>query len=197
VAREIAAPLGLDLWIGLPQAEERRTARLLPDPSFGLDGLPADPLPVRVLTGPSGLFDYGDMWNRRDLHAAEIPSSNGITDARSLARMYAATIGEVEGTRLLRPETVARAAALETDEVDLVLGIPVPRGLGFMLGSALGTGVGPHAFGHPGAGGTVAWADPDTGIAFAYVTNQLRLLPGPEGDPRVTGLTHALHATIA
>jgi CubicO group peptidase (beta-lactamase class C family) len=194
VAREIAAPLGLDLWIGLPESEEPRTARLLPDPEFSFDGLPADSLLVRVLTGPSGLFDYGDMWNRRDLHAAAIPSSNGITDARSLARMYAATIGQVEGTRLLRPETVARAAALETDDVDLVLGVPVPRGLGFMLGSALGAGVGPHTFGHPGAGGTVAWADPDSGIAFTYVTNQLRLLPEPEGDPRVTGLTRAVYA---
>ena len=197
VARELAAPLGLDLWIGLPEAEEPRTARLLPDAAFGLDAVPADSLLVRVLTGPSGLFHYDDMWNRRELHAAEIPSSNGITDARSLARMYAAAIGEVDGVRLLRPETVARASALETDEPDLVLGVPIPRGLGFMLGPALGAGVSPRAFGHPGAGGTVAWADPDAGIAFGYVANQLQLLPGPEGDLRTAGLARAAYAAIA
>ncbi|HEX6678030.1 MAG TPA: serine hydrolase domain-containing protein [Actinomycetes bacterium] len=197
VARELAAPLRLDLWIGLPEAEEPRTARLLPDATLGLDYLPADSLLVRVLNGPSGLFHYDDMWNRRELHAAEIPSSNGITDARSLARMYAATIGEVDGTRLLRPETVARASALETDEADLVLGVPIPRGLGFMLGPALGDGVGPRAFGHPGAGGSVAWADPEAGIAFGYVANRLQLLPGPEGDPRTAGLTRAAYAAVA
>lgn len=197
VAREIAAPLGLDLWIGLPPAEEGRTARLLPDPAAAFGELPADSLHARVTTGPSGLFDYGDMWNRRELHAAELPSSNGITDARSLARMYAATIGEVDGIRLLRRETLARAVAPEpndVDAVDVVAGVPIARGLGFMLGSALGAGVGPHAFGHPGAGGTVAWADPDAGIAFAYIANQLRLRPEP--DPRVTDLTRAVYAAI-
>jgi CubicO group peptidase (beta-lactamase class C family) len=148
------------------------------------------------MSGPSGLFAYDDMWNRRDLHAAEMPSSNGIGNARSLARMYAATIGEVDGVRLLRPETVARATTLEAEEVDIVLGVPVRVGAGLHLGSGLGPGVGPRAFGHPGAGGSTAWADPDAGIAFAYVANQMRMRPGDEGDPRTSGLTRAVYAAL-
>ena len=69
----------------------------------------------RTLTGPSGLFHYDEMWNTRAIHAAELPSSNGIADARSVARMYAATVGAVDGVRLLEPATVAAATVEQVE----------------------------------------------------------------------------------
>ena len=61
------------------------------------------------MNGPNNLFHYDTMWNRDDVLAAEMPSSNGVGTARALARLYAALIGEVDGRRLLQPATVARA----------------------------------------------------------------------------------------
>jgi CubicO group peptidase (beta-lactamase class C family) len=114
---EIAAPLGLEFWIGLPQSEETRVAQLYPAPmptDPNVQGMLAklmgpDTLMGRVMTGPSQLFQYDERWNRREFHAAEMPSSNGIGTAHALARVYAAIIGEIDGLRLLRPDTVARA----------------------------------------------------------------------------------------
>ena len=111
---EIAEPLGLDFWIGLPEAIEPRVARLVPperDLGELLQRLLPDALLTRVFTNPAGRFGYNDMWNTRELHAAELPSSNGIGDARSLARMYASCIGEVDGVRTLEQSTVAAATA--------------------------------------------------------------------------------------
>jgi CubicO group peptidase (beta-lactamase class C family) len=132
-AEEIARPLGLEFWIGLPAELEPRVATLYSAPE------PADPearalrdrfmgpdtLLGRVLSGPSGLFDYGEMWNRPALHA--------IGTARALARFYAALIGEVDGVRLLRPETLAEATGTAVDGPDRVILVPTRFGLGFML----------------------------------------------------------------
>ena len=109
---EIAEPLGLDFWIGLPEEIEPRVARLvLPKDDLGalLKKLGGDLLLTACSPIPADLFGYNEMWNTRALHAAELPSSNGIGDARSLARMYASCIGEVDGVRTLQPATVAAA----------------------------------------------------------------------------------------
>ena len=202
LATEFAAPLGLDLWIGLPAAEEGRVARMHPpepnpDPAVqaAIEAfMGPTTLLGRVLSGPSGLFGYNDMWNRPELHAAEMPSSNGIGTARSLARFYAAIIGEVDGHRLLSPATVAAACEVQADGPDKVLGVPTRFGLGFALPPMLGGGVGEHAFGHPGAGGSLGFADPDTGLAFGYVMNQMKL--GVTGDERTAGLIKALYEAL-
>ena len=116
----------------------------------------------RVLTGPSGLFAYDEMWNTRAMHAAELPSSNGIADARSVARMYAATVGEVDGVRLLDPATVSAATVTSRSRgPDKVIMYPMRFGLGFLLPPTLVPGAGPAAFGHAGAGGSLGFADPD------------------------------------
>jgi len=192
-------PLGLDIWIGLPAEHEPRVAAVVPDPAPGVDYTTAGSLAARAVSGPSDLFRLDGMWNRRDLRAAELPSTNGIGDARSLARLYAAVIGGVGGEMgglapLLRPETVLRATRVESEGVDAVLGVPVRIGSGFELGDALGPGVGAHAFGHTGAGGSVAFADPAAGIAFGYVANRMRLQPG--ADPRAVGLIRAVYAAL-
>lgn len=193
VADEIAAPLGLDFWIGLPAAQRERAAKIIPA-AGGLDLaalLGADALTTRVMSGPSNLFAYDERWNRADVLAAEMPSSNGVGSARALARFYAALIGEVDGIRLLRPETVARATAVQSRGADLVLLLPSTFGLGFMLQPFIAPDGGGEAFGHTGAGGSLGFADPDAGLAFAYVTTQMVFDLG--GDPRTRGLMRALY----
>jgi CubicO group peptidase (beta-lactamase class C family) len=201
-AEELAGPLGLDFWIGLPASEEARVAKLYPavlpdDPQ--VQGLLSklmgpDTLLGRVMTGPSNLFQYDERWNRRELHAAEMPSSNGIGSARALARAYAATIGEIDGTRLLRRETIALACEVHAEGTDKVLHLPTRFGVGFMLPPSLARAAAPSAFGHPGAGGSLAMAEPDAGLSFAYVMNQMRF--GVTGDPRAEALLEAVYASL-
>ena len=201
-ADEIARPLALDFWIGLPEAEERRVAKIYPAAPPSEPGAPdllkamvgPDTLLGRVMTGPSDLFRYDDMWNRRALHAAEMPSSNGIASARAVARMYAALIGEIDGVRLLHPETVARACEVQSEGPDRVLVMPTRFGLGFMLPPALSRRAGRSAFGHPGAGGSLGLADRERGFALGYVMNQMQF--GLTGDPRSEGLLEAVERSL-
>jgi CubicO group peptidase (beta-lactamase class C family) len=190
---DVTAPFDVDFWVGLPAELEPRVATLVP-PSTSLKEvltpLAESLLLARVFSNPGGHFDYDDMWNTRQLRACELPSSNGIGDARGLARLYAACIGTgVEGQRLLSPDTVARATVEQARGTDAVLGIESCFGLGFMLGASFGAANPGTAFGHAGAGGSLAFADPDTGLAFGYVMNDLRF--DPAGDPRSETLVRA------
>ncbi len=98
-ATEIAAPLGLDFWIGLPAEHEPRVATLYPpEPQAMATGMASGSLLRWAMSGPSDLFGLNDMWNRRDIHGAEMPPSNGIGTAHDLARPSAATVSEVDGT---------------------------------------------------------------------------------------------------
>ena len=196
LARTVCAPLGLDYWVGLPAAERARCARLVPPDAehSAAAVLGANSLTVRVMTGPSGLFGYNEMWNRDDVLAAEMPSSNGVGSARALARLYAATIGEIDGIRLLRPETVREATRVVSRGPDRVIFVETCFGLGFSLPPMLGPDCGPNAFGHPGAGGSLGFADPEAGLAFAYVMNRMRFEAG--GDPRAASLVRALYECI-
>ena len=191
---EIAAPLHLDLWIGLPEALEPRVAALVPpttDLRAALAAFGDDLLLGRVFANPSNLFNYDQMWNTREVRAAELPSSNGISDARSLARLYASCIGTLDGVRTLSPDALARATQEEACGPDEVLGMETCFGLGFMLGRSFGAANPISAFGHAGAGGSLAFGDPATGIAFGYVMNDLRF--DPKGDPRNEDLVRAVY----
>jgi len=194
---EIAEPLGLDFWIGLPEEIEPRVATLVPpkrDLGALLQEFGPDLLLARVFSNPSGLFGYNEMWNTRAIHAAELPSSNGIGDARSLARMYASCIGEVDGMRTLQPSTVAAATVEQACGKDEVLMTDSCFGLGFMLGTSFGAANRPSAFGHAGAGGSLSFADPDVGLAFGYVMNDLRF--EPNGDPRSEELVREVYRCL-
>jgi CubicO group peptidase (beta-lactamase class C family) len=196
-ADEIAGPFQLDFWIGLPQSELPRRARIIPPPDSGLsfiDLLGTDSLTARVMTGPSRLFAYDETWNRNDVLAAEMPSSNGVGSARALARLYAALAAPANERPLLRPETIARATAVQSDGPDQVLVLPTRFGLGFMLQPMLDPGAGPRAFGHPGAGGSLAFADPDARLGFGYVTTRMKF--DLEGDERTRGLVRALYESL-
>ena len=203
IDREIATPLGLDFYLGVPESEDARIARIYPavwdDPNLArlADQVLSDPSTLlgRVMGGPSNLFRYDDMWNTRLMRGAQMPSSNGHSDARALARMYAACIGDVDGVRLLSDETVARATEVQSSGKDCVIGQPLTFGLGFALPPTLGPSAGPGAFGHSGAGGSIAFCDPDRGAAFAYVMNQMRLSMS-EIDTRGESLIAATYASL-
>jgi len=121
------------------------------------------------------------LFNREDIQRAVVPAATGIGTAREMARFYACLAGggALDGTRVLSAETIDRATSLEADvERDRTLGVPRRYGLGFeRAGSAwdkYGTVSPRRVFGHSGLGSIVAWADPDTETAMAYVTNGIR-----------------------
>ena len=192
VAERISRPLGLDLWIGLPEAQESRVAPMLA-PAPPPPGTPVDVFTARMLD-PSTLLHRAfvnpplpaPVFNERPFHAAEIPAANGITNARSLARMYAACIGEVDGVRLLRPDTLARATAVQSAGEDMVLGYETRYATGFQLSFPFRPMAGEGSFGHYGMGGSVGFAVPEKRLAFAFVMNQM--LPSGGVDPRTRSL---------
>ena len=207
-----SGPLGLDCWIGLPESEEQRVAMLIsmipkPDPSRPA-GEP-DPIaemmaafmgpdtPIgKALFAPGGALTDQDIWNSRAMHAAEVPAANGICDARSLARLYAATVGEVDGIRLLSADQVKAAIAPRTSGPNFVLmDLEVEFGLGFMLNQGIIELGGPSSFGHFGAGGSVGWADPDAELGFGYIMNRMDI--GLAGDTRSQRLVQACYGAIA
>jgi CubicO group peptidase (beta-lactamase class C family) len=148
----------------------------------------------KALSG-GGSFAGSGSFNTRPVHAAEIPAAGGITDARSIARMYAACVGEVDGIRLLTPEQLREATTQRTEGPDIViLDLDLQWGLGFNVPSTLLQLGGPRSFGHFGMGGSAGWADPEAELAFGYVMNKMDL--GLAGDLRSYGLVNACYAAI-
>jgi CubicO group peptidase (beta-lactamase class C family) len=147
-----------------------------------------------ALTGPAGLFRYDEMWNSRPVHAAELPSSNGIASARAVARMYASLVGPVDGVRTLDAATVARATVTQIEGTDVVIGAPMRYGLGFSLGNALTSAAPATAFGHSGAGGSLGFADPARRLGIGYVMT--RMVVGLAEDRRPRNLTRAVYASL-
>ena len=202
-ATEVAKPLGVDFWIGLPEEIEPRLARIIPPDPFDEDKLrevmgellSPDSLFGRVMSGPGGLFAYDERWNSRQLHQAEMPSSNGVATAAAAARVYAATVSQIDGVRLPSPATVNAARVVESEGPDLVIGVETKFGQGFAVPPALNERCAPTAFGHGGAGGSLAFADPEAELAFAYVMNRMKLDP-INPDMRATELVGAVYECL-
>jgi CubicO group peptidase (beta-lactamase class C family) len=205
IADEIAGPVGADLWLGLPQAQHARVGRVgqvdAPARSGALKTRPkpavtaayADPasLTRRAFAAITPLPDENDPAYR----AAALPASNGIATADGLARFYASLIGEVAGgVRLLRPETVELARGEQSSGPDRVLVVNTRFGLGPMLHGAASPLLSPTSFGHPGRGGALGLADPESGVAFGYVTNGFRT--SVTADPRAQALLRALRTAL-
>jgi len=208
-AEEVAGPLGLELWIGLPEDQHHRVVPIIPmSLPAGVelpDGAPGmvellrmlmgpESLIARALTAPGGAFGGEEIWNDPTLWRAELGAANGIGNAKSLAKMYAAMIGPVEGVRLLSDEALTRAAEPQVSGPDAVLSFDLPFTLGFMRDSPLSKMGSPTAFGHYGAGGSAGFADPARELSFAYVMNKMAL--GIAGDPRTSDLIDALNTAI-
>ncbi|WP_063018793.1 serine hydrolase domain-containing protein [Nocardia niwae] len=205
LAEEIAGPLEVDFFIGLPPAARPRVSRLVfapaPDPTRIPEEAVAESLRplVAAMRDPQALVnrafqitDPADIdFDSAAVQAAELPASNGIGTARGLARLYAALVGEVDGSRLFTPDTLAAATREQVAGTDRVLMLPGRYASGYMLPTAelpLGGGA---SFGHPGRGGSLAFADPARGLGFAYVSNYI-----VEGavDLRARNLVDALSA---
>ena len=205
-AEEIAGPLELEFWIGLPDEQQHRVAPLVTwkrpkDPKMAelIDQfMGPDTILGKALGAPSMVFtDEPDVWNRPEVRAAEIPAANGVTNARSLARFYAGLVGVVDGgppEPILSAEQVAAASACETSGADKVLYLESTIGLGFFTASAMARYGNSCSFGHTGAGGSMGFADPEHGIGFGYVMN--RMMQSLTGDPRSAGLVRAVYEAI-
>ncbi|MFI8390783.1 serine hydrolase domain-containing protein [Streptomyces sp. NPDC085540] len=206
LAEEIAEPLGLEFWIGLPEAEAHRVGRVAPveapesagllrtRPRRNVSEAYADPdsLTRRAFAAIAPLPDENDPAYR----AAELPASNGIGTARALARFYGATIGVVEdGARIFTPATTELAGREHSAGPDRVLVVNTRFGPGYMLHGPASPLLSPASFGHPGRGGSLAFADPEAGIGFGYVTNALA--KSVTADPRAQALVRALKSALS
>ncbi|TVZ98002.1 CubicO group peptidase (beta-lactamase class C family) [Streptomyces sp. BK340] len=206
VADELAAPAGADLWLGLPEAERARVGRVGPveapltsgalktRPKRSVSEAYADPdsLTRRAFAAITPLPDE----NAPAYRAAALPASNGIATANGLARFYGSLIGEVDGgTRLFTPGTVELARAEQSAGPDRILVVGTRFGLGYMLHGSASPLLSAGSFGHPGRGGALAFADPESGVSFGYVTNGFR--KSVTADPRAQALVRAVRTALA
>jgi CubicO group peptidase (beta-lactamase class C family) len=206
VADEIAGPLDLEMWIGLPEHLEQRVAPIVGALISTEMNDPALQALLEQFMGPNtnggralslnGAFAGDGVFNTRDVHAAEIPAANGITNARSLARMYSATFSSVDGVKLLDDEVrnLARVTVTPENEPDACLIMPTTFGMGFMTHGFFSPYAGPGSYGHPGAGGSVAFAQPERELGFAYVMNQMA--QNLASDARAQRLINAVTGVI-
>ena len=212
---EIAKPLGLDFWIGLPEAIEPRVAPIIPfiykpeqaRTPFMIDLATKKESPASLFFFNVGAWRTGGA-NTRAGRAAEIGAANGVTNARGLAGMYAPLAQG--GAALVDGKTLARMGEVSmATHDDATLRIPTRFALGFMksmdnrkrsVGAKLfGPDVdsvimGSAAFGHVGAGGSLGFADPVAGLSFGYTMN--RMGPGLLMNERGQALVDAAYLSL-
>lgn len=184
---EVLAPIGLanEIFMGLDETQEKRVSTMYePDPSG---------------TGIRPLADSNTTTWRR----CGAPGGAGYGTARGMAALYQMMLagGELNGVRLLSPRMLAYALRNHTsDRIDEFMGMPMHRGLGpHFRGTTtnvrgLGAIASPNAYGHGGVGTSYCWADPDSGVSFAYITNNR--LPDPWHSERLDTVSTLVHAAI-
>jgi CubicO group peptidase (beta-lactamase class C family) len=187
---EVAGPLALDFWLGLPEDQESRVAPTIPAPPPG----PGDPVPslyVAAFTDPTSIQGLmlansgGYMMvpgesDSRAAHAAEMGAVGGVTNARGLAGMYQPLA--LGGGDLVTPDRLAAmGAVVSATSVDAVLLVPSRWALGFVktidnrhlpVADREGMLLSEEAFGHPGMGGSLGFADPRARLSFGYTMNR-------------------------
>jgi CubicO group peptidase (beta-lactamase class C family) len=182
----VIEPLGLgrDLYMGLPPSEDARVSDMHEPTADGGQRLVED--------------SNNETWRR-----CCAPGGGAYGTARGMAALYQMLLagGTLNGVRLLSPRTVAYALQDRTgDRVDAFMGLPMHRGLGPHLrgtGSpvrGLGAVAPPQAYGHGGVGSSYCWADPTTGVSFAYVSNSR--VPEPWHSMRLDRISNVAHAAV-
>lgn len=203
----IADPLGLDFWIGLPQTEWQRVARLYPGKAAAKNGgdqfydslMTSGTLTQRAFSSPRGLRAIHEM-NQAEAWSAGLPALGGIGTASALAKFYQAAIGSLESP--ISPAIRDALAGAQISGDDRVLLTPTTFTCGAQQdpvdenGKKLRRIYGPSklAFGHPGAGGSHAFGDPQSGISFAYTMNQMELSVLPTS--KCLAMVEALFADV-
>ncbi|QIS11242.1 serine hydrolase domain-containing protein [Nocardia arthritidis] len=198
---EIAEPLAAEeLWFRVPEDQRHRIAPNFPRLTVagmswdrGSDLLTRTRFAAAAETTPRG---FADLVSDARLHDSVMPGVNGVFSARALARMYAALAngGELDGVRLLRPETITAMRRRQVFTPDYVLALRVPWALGFHGVPMRPSKTEPvSAFGHFGLGGSGAFADPATGMSLGFVTNRLGGKLTPLGDARLARLGALAH----
>jgi CubicO group peptidase (beta-lactamase class C family) len=190
-ADEVAAPLQLEFWIGLPPEEEPRVAPLRRAEGYGVTFLGDEPEPL--LGALYGELVHGPfVWNDPSFHQAEIPAANAIGAARSIARLYGSVARG--GAPLLSSDAVRLGCTELSRDLCAVTKRPYAFGVGFELQTELASfGPPANAFGHTGSGGSVHGAWPDERVGFSYAPNELR---SESDDGRAQRILAALHAAL-
>ena len=217
LAQEVAGPLGADVHLGLPEALDDRVATLYPvgvgERLFrGVPWVVRYPrsverrliralmrpasLTARAFASPAALGQKGlKNFNLPRVRRMELAWANGIASARGLARVYSALSarGAVDGVQLCRPETLHPVYGRQSFEMDKVILKPLGWSQGFIKEQPHLFSPAPEAFGHPGAGGPLGFADPTRELAFGYVMNRMdfRLR-----SPRCLALCHAVYRAL-
>lgn len=205
-ADEFARPLGLDFWIGLPEALEPRVSHMipfLPGPEGPFTdftkALIGDPTSIPAL---SWLNSGGYTPDAREAHAAEIGGGGGISNARSLVRLFE-PLADGGGALFSRDSVTRMSQVSMATGDDATLCMPTRFALGFMksmdnrhrpFGDIESCILGDRAFGHVGAGGSLGFADPDCALAFGYTMN--RMGAGLLLNARGQGLVDAAYRAV-
>jgi CubicO group peptidase (beta-lactamase class C family) len=201
VRENIVEPLRADYWIGLPESEHARVARLMPTMGLRLmaakDGEAPDALrALAFFQNPDEPWE--DTLNSREWRECEMASGSGHGNARAVARIYGALVapGAVDGVTLMAPESMRRMATMQHDMIELLQERHYRQGLGVLLNSPDAVYMGPNeaSFGHHGIGGSIGFGDPDAGIGFSYAINKMHSV-GTNG-PRAARLIDALYSVL-
>ena len=197
--RIFRGPLGLDLWFGLPSERidtaANVTAPKTPPPPgpFTRAFVDRTSLTRRALSEPGGLLSPAAM-NSPAMRAASLPSLGAIATADALARFYSLLCGS-DRSSFFRDETLATMRTTASSGPDRVLIDQTSFSAGFMTNAHGIFGPCPAAFGHPGAGGSLAFADPSLGLGFAFIPSAMH--PGALPGPRTRSLVAALYGVAA
>jgi CubicO group peptidase (beta-lactamase class C family) len=195
----IREPLGVDFWIGVPEVERHRVAAVI-EPAGGVVTPPEMAAAKRDATSLVGRVSAlsppwrGSDFNEPHLQTVSLPSINGIGSARALARLYAACVSAVDGSRLLTPATLERVTAERAGSRDLLVLRTMRFGVGFQLPTDHLPMAGPRSFGHDGYGGGLAFADSELKLGFGFTTDCIPSSPGL--DPCLPDLVAVLHACV-
>lgn len=203
IATHLAPRLSLDLWLGLPEQLQERVAFLdVQDPAVRATWpqiMPPGSLAWKACTlnGLLSLLPGMDLpdFNDPRIRAVELAGANMVTRAGAIARCYAAALGPIDGFRLVSEGTLEDACRLMSSGVSFDGGLPgASWAAGLMVPWANQPMLGPRSFGHDGFGGQLAFADPDSGISFAYLRNRLATTAGQ--DPLVYNVVDALRSQL-
>ena len=192
IREQVVEPLGLgdELFVGLPDARHERAVDM------------HEPAAIGAGQGNRGQVSRGEE-NNAEFRRAGTPGGGGYATARAMAAFYQmlAAGGTLDGRRLLSPRMVEYVTRSVTGErVDGYLGMPMHRALGpHVRGTTesirgLGSIASPRTFGHGGVGSSYCWADPDSGVSFAYLTNSR--VPDPWHSMRMDVISNAVHSAI-